>query len=110
MVKSRYAVLLVVILSLAFADVADARWRWRRRSVFVARSPAAWHAANDQGKCLIEAQYMHDHRIRGHVFGLIGHYEGCGWSGPGCSTCVPRRRMKLTGDAQVGNYRVRSWR
>jgi len=99
---------LAMILVLMFCSVSEARW-WRRgRSVV--KSPQAWHDANDQGKCQIEAQYMHDHGIKGHVFGLIGKFEGCGWGGPGCDTCTPRGRMKLTGDVQVGRYRVRSWR
>ncbi len=113
---------IVLILVVAFlighiiADTCKARWRpFRRISRSVSRigtvlSPQAWHDANDQGKCEIEAQYMHDHNIHGHVFGLIGIFEGCGWGGTNCTTCTPRRRMTLTGDAQVGRFRVRSWR
>lgn len=100
------------IIGLLLADVCEARWRpFRRRATYrIGTAPQAWYDANDQGKCLIEAQYMHDHNIRGHVFGLIGTFEGCGWGGPNCYTCTPRRRMTLTGDAQIGRFRVRSWR
>ena len=104
----KYAMLTLLVLFM-LTSVCDAKLIKRRRRVG-ARAPQAWHDANDQGKCQIEAQYMFDHGIRGHVFGNIGNFEGVGWSGPGCATCTPRRGMKLTGDAQVGRYRVRSWR
>lgn len=70
--------------------------------------PANYYERNDQGKCEIEAAYMHAHNINGHVFGLIGHFEGCGWDG--VNTCQPPRGYYLTGEARVGNKIVRSWR
>ncbi len=106
---------LAALVVLFLASVADARprlFKRRGRGVTVRVGGAeVWGAAEtDQQKCEAEAAYMFKFNIRGHVGPLIGHYEGCGWSGPGCATCVPRGDMRLTGDAQVGNYRVRSWR
>ncbi len=70
----------------------------------------------DQQRCQMEADYMAKHRICRHVFGCIGRFEGigCGYSETP-STCVPRYRMKPTGDATAKSssgmtYRVRSWR
>jgi hypothetical protein len=51
---------------------------------------------------------MHAHNINGHVFGLIGHFEG--WGGDGVNTCQPPSGYYLTGEARVGNKIVRSWR
>ena len=70
----------------------------------------------DQQRCQEEASYMAKHRICKHVFGCIGRFEGigCGWSSKP-NTCVPRKKMRLTGDATARSssemtYRVRSWR
>lgn len=74
------------------------------------------NARTDQQRCEAEARYMALHAFRGHVGPSIGGFEGVGWgSNPHIATCVPRRTMRLTGDASVraGNgvwYRVRSWR
>lgn len=72
--------------------------------------------ATDQQRCQMEANYMAKHRICRHVFGCIGRFEGigCGYSSRP-STCVPRKKMRLTGDATAVSssgmtYRVRSWR
>ncbi len=115
--------ILSVIILLMFSSIADARWRLFKRtsrSMFISTAPKAWHDADDQGKCLIEAQYRHDNNIRGHVFGLIGNFEGVGWTGPDGLTCKPTDRkwkrrlgnkeMVKTGDACVGNKRVCSLR
>jgi len=107
--------LVIVLFGLSLCSDASARGRWRRsryrsRSVSVGSVPIEYHTANDQRKCELEAKYMFDHGIRGHVFGLIGHYEGVGFAGPGCATCVPKRKMILSGDAVHGWARVRSWR
>lgn len=70
----------------------------------------------DQERCQEEANYMASRNIRGHVFGNIGSFEGIGFgSSPNCKTCVPRTKMKQTGDASAQSangtwYRVRSWR
>jgi hypothetical protein len=70
----------------------------------------------DQEACQREADYMAKHKICRHVFGVIGNFEGigCGNSDKP-ATCIPRRKMKLTGDATAKDsngrtYRVRSWR
>ena len=74
------------------------------------------NAKTDQERCQAEAEYMAKHDARRHVAGVIGNFEGVGWSTSSQpSTCTPRRRMKLTGDAIVKGknntyYRVRSWR
>ena len=73
---------------------------------------------DDQAACQKEAEHMAKHKIRGHVFGCIGRFEGCGWGARGirrCSTCCPSSNMTLTGDAEVTSksgekFRVRSWR
>ena len=110
--KANILIAAFFVAGLLISDICEARVFRRRRSVSrpVTRAPQEWYDSNDQGKCLIEAQYMFDNNIRGHVFGLIGRFEGCGWGGPNCSTCTPRYGMTLTGDAQVGRFRVRSWR
>jgi len=104
--------LLIVVFLLGSLLCSDAdafgRRRWRQRRV--SSPPAEYYNCSDQRKCELEAAYMNAHGIRGHIWGLIGHYEGVGWGGPGCATCVPRGRMTLTGDAQAGNFRVKSWR
>lgn len=71
---------------------------------------------DDQSRCQAEADYMARNRITGHVWGVIGSFEGVGYgSSPNCSTCVPSSNMRLTGDASAQDssgrwYRVRSWR
>lgn len=75
---------------------------------------------SDQARCQQEANTMAARRIRGHVGGTIGRFEGVGYGGsPGCNTCTPEqygyRGLRLTGDASAYGadgmwYRVRSWR
>ena len=70
----------------------------------------------DQEKCQAEADFMLKYRKNIHVRGTIGRFEGMGYSINGSvpNTCMPRTKMKLTGDAvaKSGNTvtRVRSWR
>ena len=71
----------------------------------------------DQGKCQAEANYMASRNITGHVWGVIGNFEGVGYGpSPNCKTCTPNNpNMRLTGDASARGsngmwYRVRSWR
>jgi len=72
--------------------------------------------SSDQDRCQAEANYMAANNISGHVWGVIGSFEGVGYgSSPNCNTCVPSGRMSLTGDASAKGrngmwYRVRSWR
>lgn len=79
--------------------------------------PAIWSGGmTDQMKCQAEANYMLEHRQFRHVGPTIGNFEGIGWnfSGQLPGTCLPFKRMRLTGDATArkGNVvvRVRSWR
>jgi len=71
---------------------------------------------NDQERCQAEANYMAANNITGHVWGVIGSFEGVGYgSSPNCNTCTPGNNMRLTGDASAQGrngmwYRVRSWR
>lgn len=73
-------------------------------------------SGDDQSRCQAEADYMARNRITGHVWGVIGSFEGVGYgSSPNCNTCVPNSNMRLTGDASAQDssgrwYRVRSWR
>lgn len=71
---------------------------------------------SDQQRCQTEATYMAKHKVCRHVFGCIGRFEGigCGYNSRP-STCAPRKKMRLTGDATAVSssgmtYRVRSWR
>lgn len=86
--------------------------RLGRRSggVVINNAPAEYYEATDQRKCELEAAYKAAHGITGHIWSNIGNFEGVGWGGTGCATCTPKWAMTLTGDAQIGNYRVRSWR
>jgi hypothetical protein len=71
---------------------------------------------SDQDRCQAEADHMAANNITGHVWGVIGSFEGVGYgSSPNCNTCTPRSNMRLTGDASAQGrngkwYRVRSWR
>lgn len=71
---------------------------------------------SDQDRCQAEADYMAANNITGHVWGVIGRFEGVGYgSSPNCNTCTPGSGMSLTGDASAQGrngmwYRVRSWR
>lgn len=71
---------------------------------------------SDQDRCQAEANYMAANNITGHVWGVIGSFEGVGYgSSPNCNTCTPSNHMTLTGDASAQGkngmwYRVRSWR
>lgn len=71
---------------------------------------------SDQERCQAEANHMAANNITGHVWGVIGSFEGVGYgSSPNCNTCTPGGNMRLTGDASAQGrngmwYRVRSWR
>ena len=73
-------------------------------------------SSSDQDRCQAEANYMASNNISGHVWGVIGNFEGVGYgSSPNCNTCTPSGNMRLTGDASAQGrngkwYRVRSWR
>jgi hypothetical protein len=75
-----------------------------------------YSSSSDQDRCQAEADHMAANNITGHVWGVIGSFEGVGYgSSPNCNTCTPRNNMRLTGDASAQGrngkwYRVRSWR
>jgi len=107
--------ILTILILFTLALPADARL-FRRRVYY--RPAVAWSTAiraDDQAACQREADHMARYHIRGHVFGLIGRFEGCGWGRGTPGTCVPYYRMTLTGDATATakngeRFRVRSWR
>ena len=107
--------ILTILILLTLTLPADARL-FRRRVYY--RSAVAWSTAiraDDQAACQREADHMARYHIRGHVFGLIGRFEGCGWGRGTPGTCTPYYRMTLTGDATATaangeRFRVRSWR
>lgn len=101
--------------SVAEAGFFRRRARHPRTAPRVAAAPSVGFHGSDQARCEQEAAYMARHNIKGHVGGVIGRFEGCGWSSGGTpGTCTPSRGMTLTGDAircsQYGCFRVRSWR
>lgn len=127
--KKRTAVLVVLIL-MTLAQTADARWRLFRRRRTTYRTTYSsknlgveWNGKvaireDDQARCRQEANHMAKNYIRGHVWGQIGVFEGCGWGAYGrnaCRTCRPTWGATLTGDATAVSasgekFRVRSWR
>lgn len=80
------------------------------------QSYTSMNSGDDQSRCQAEADHMARNRITGHVWGVIGNFEGVGYgSSPNCNTCTPGGNMRLTGDASAQDssgrwYRVRSWR
>jgi|1_EtaG_2_1085319.scaffolds.fasta_scaffold65367_2 hypothetical protein len=109
----------VLFLFAAVTPETQARRRWfRQRSTSYAYTYVnVWGvAANDQERCVAEANYMAANYAYYHVGANIGNFEGWGvGSTPSCGTCVPGYGMTLTGDAacQASNgqwFRVRSWR
>jgi hypothetical protein len=114
---------LAVLACVLVSSVAHARPR--NRNYYNASptysSPAYSYTTNmntgsDQERCQAEADYMARNNIRGHVWGVIGNFEGVGYgSSPNCNTCTPGSGMTCTGDASARGsngmwYRVRSWR
>jgi len=80
-------------------------------------NPIWTDSMTDQEKCQAEADYMAEKHICGHVWGVIGRFEGIGYGfRPDCNTCTPGNSgMVCTGDASAMGangmwYRVRSWR
>lgn len=113
----------VFALALAVLCVGEAHAR-PRRTYSAPSQPATVSAytsshmavGSDQDRCQAEADYMASRGITGHVWGVIGRFEGVGYgSSPNCNTCTPGGGMMLTGDASAQGrngmwYRVRSWR
>ncbi len=109
--------ILAILILLTLAIPADARLFFRRR-VYYRPATVAWRTAiraDDQARCQKEADHMAKYHIRGHVWGVIGRFEGCGWSRGTPGTCTPYWSATLTGDATATasngeRFRVRSWR
>ncbi len=111
---------LVVLATVLFSGVASAKPR--NRTYYSNPSTSYSYTTNmntggsDQERCQAEADYMARNNIRGHVWGVIGNFEGVGYgSSPNCNTCTPGNGMNCTGDACARGsngmwYRVRSWR
>jgi hypothetical protein len=120
-------IVLVLFIVLMVVENADARRRlFRRRSykttTYSKNLGVEWNGKvaireDDQAACQKEANYMASRYIRGHVWGRIGVFEGCGWGvwRGSCATCRPTWGATLTGDATAVSasgekFRVRSWR
>lgn len=106
-----------LVLCLFVAGVAEAKPRRTYSSGAVSSyTSSSSHGVSDQERCQREADYMAANGITGHVWGVIGRFEGVGYgSSPNCNTCTPGGGMSLTGDASARGrngmwYRVRSWR
>lgn len=87
-----------------------------QRSQVYANASATSSGSSLQAQAHAEASLMHNRRIRGHVGGTLGNFEGVGFSQKGQpSTCTPPQpwKYRLAADATVsgpnGNYRVRAW-
>lgn len=94
-----------------------ARPRYHSKPTIKSESYArSYNSGGDQERCQAEADHMAANNISGHVWGVIGSFEGVGYGySANCNTCTPSSPMTLTGDASTqGNngrwYRVRSWR
>lgn len=115
-------IVLSLVLCLCMVGVAQARPRRTYTGSVPSHNSApvssytSGHGGSDQERCQAEADYMAANGITGHVWGVIGRFEGVGYgSSPNCSTCTPSGNMSLTGDASARGrngmwYRVRSWR
>ena len=108
------AIVLVLVTTLT-AQAAGPRIYYSQPKTVV-QSYTVMNSGDDQSRCQAEANYMAANNITGHVWGVIGSFEGVGYgSSPNCNTCVPSNNMRLTGDASAQGrngmwYRVRSWR
>lgn len=114
----------VLVLSVASTSMAYAKPRRSYTySNSIPSSPKTYsytsnieQGSSDQERCQAEANHMAQNNITGHVWGVIGRFEGVGYgSSPNCQTCTPGSNMTLTGDASAQGrngmwYRVRSWR
>lgn len=120
---------ILIVLALVFiSSTAHARPRRRSRNYTYTnntsytsytsyKTNSEYMNGTDQEKCQAEADYMAEKHICGHVWGVIGRFEGIGYGfRPDCNTCTPGNSgMVCTGDASAMGangmwYRVRSWR
>jgi hypothetical protein len=113
--------ILMLVLTLVFctsftAEAARPRYYTYSQPNRVESYVNTYSGGGDQERCQAEANYMAANNITGHVWGVIGSFEGVGYgSSPNCNTCTPNSQMNLTGDASAQGrngmwYRVRSWR
>ena len=110
-----FMVALFLIFVANFAQGAGPRYYYSQPTIKT-QSYTIMNSADDQSRCQAEANHMAANNITGHVWGVIGSFEGVGYgSSPNCNTCTPSSNMRLTGDASAQGrngkwYRVRSWR
>ena len=107
-------VVCTLLLSLLVSDAHARRRLFRRARGCSSHSGSVQLSGTDQQKAQQKANYMAKYRIRGHVWAPLGAFEGVGFGGYGCATCVPARG-RLTADAGAWGsdgvyYRVRVWR
>ena len=106
----------LVFVTTFTASAAGPRYYYSQPNTMVQSYANTYTVSSDQDRCQAEANYMAANNISGHVWGVIGRFEGVGYgSSPNCNTCVPSGNMRLTGDASAQGrngmwYRVRSWR
>ena len=110
-----FMIALALFFVTGIAQAAGPRYYYSQPKIAV-QSYTGMNSGDDQSRCQAEANHMAANNITGHVWGVIGSFEGVGYgSSPNCSTCVPSSNMRLTGDASAQGrngmwYRVRSWR
>jgi len=116
MIKSMFYSCCFIFAFMNFAQ-ADGTIYYSNNNHIVNKSHSYTNSfGGDQERCQAEANYMAANNITGHVWGVIGRFEGVGYgSSPNCRTCTPSSNMTPTGDASaIGRngmwYRVRSWR
>ena len=108
--------LTLVFVTTLTAQAARPKYYAYSQPKTVVQSYTSMNSGDDQSRCQAEADHMAANNITGHVWGVIGSFEGVGYgSSPNCNTCVPSSNMRLTGDASAQGrngmwYRVRSWR
>jgi len=107
---------LVLVTTLTAQAARPKYYSTYSQSKNVVQNYTSMNSGDDQSRCQAEANHMAANNITGHVWGVIGNFEGVGYgSSPNCNTCVPSGNMRLTGDASAQGrngmwYRVRSWR
>jgi hypothetical protein len=108
-----------ILLTIVLCTITSTTYAARPRYYSTTSNKAYSYTVNtgdDQSRCQAEADYMAANNITGHVWGVIGNFEGVGYgSSPNCNTYTPGGNMRLTGDASAQGrngmwYRVRSWR
>jgi len=110
-----FMIALALIFVTSLAQAAGPRYYYSQPTTKV-QSYTSMNSSDDQSRCQAEANHMAANNITGHVWGVIGSFEGVGYgNSPYCNTCTPSNNMRLTGEASAQGrngmwYRVRSWR